>query len=87
MVDVLGMEVIRRVHMGAVMSGKIHLLERPALTVRQILGLEAGETFQKHPGIFLAGEILDLWPHVMRIEDGIVVERDRNIDHSAGHLH
>ncbi len=52
-VDVLRLEVIGRIHVGAVVGGELHLLEGPAFAVRQVVGLEAGEALEQHPAFCL----------------------------------
>src|ERR1700733_3446489 len=77
----------RRVHMRAVMRGKLDLLDRPALAVGQILLAQTWKQLeQKRRGLGIA-DILDLRPHERRIVDRFVFERRRQIDDPAGQFH
>ena len=75
-VHVLRLEVIGRVHVRAVVGGERHILERPALAVRQVFDAQAGEESRHHGAGLLAGLVVDLRPHEGRVDHGVVVERE-----------
>src|SRR6476646_5494659 len=53
------MKVPGRIEMGAVVGGELHLLDRPALPVRQILRLQSFEELQHARQALLVVDILD----------------------------
>src|SRR6476619_5703244 len=79
------MKVPWRIEMGAVVGGELHLLDRPALPVRQILRLQSFEELQHARQALLVVDILDRGMASRRIGRPIVLPRHRNIDQSSGH--
>src|SRR5712692_2440857 len=79
------MEMIGRVEMGAVVGREIDVLDRPALAVRQVFLLEAGEEAGDLAGRILVLVILDLRPERRGIGDHVVLEIDGEIYEATLH--
>ena len=79
------MKVPGRVEMGAVVGRELHLLDRPALAVRQILGLQPLEELQHARQALLVIDILDGRMSARRIGRHVVLQRHGNIDQSSRH--
>ena len=77
--------MIGRVEMGAVVGREIDVLDRPALAVRQVFLLEAGEETRDLAGRVLVLVILDLGPERRGIGNDVVLEIDRQIDEATLH--
>src|ERR1700688_197498 len=79
------MKMPGRIEVGAVMGGELHLLDRPALSVRQILGLQSLEELQHARQALLVIDVLDRGMPSRRIGRHVVLQRHGNIDQSSGH--
>ncbi|HZT25055.1 MAG TPA: hypothetical protein VFA57_05055, partial [Pseudolabrys sp.] len=73
--------------MRAVVGGEVDLLDRPAFAVGQLLRFQAGKQRRQQRAGVLAGLVLNFRPHKGRVEHGVVVERDRDVDDTAGQVH
>src|SRR5438552_9886657 len=71
--------------MGAVVGGELHLLDRPALPVRQILRLQPFEELQHARQALLVVDVLDRGVASWRIGGHVVLQRYRDINQSSGH--
>src|ERR1700730_902389 len=74
-----------RVEMRAVVGRELHLLHRPALPVRQILGLEPLEERQQLRQTLLVVEILNGRIGARRIGRRVVLQRYGNVDQFSRH--
>src|ERR1700704_2094943 len=79
------MKVPGRIEMGTIVGGDLHLLDRPALPIRQILGLQSLEELQHARHALLVIDVLDRGMSSRRIGRHVVLQRHRNIDQSSGH--
>jgi hypothetical protein len=79
------MKVPWRVQMSAVMGRKLNLLHGPALTIRQILGLQPREEVQHRREALLVVNVVDPRMIAGRICRHVVVQRHRNVDQPARH--
>ena len=79
------MEVPGRIEMRAVMGGELHLLDRPALPVRQILGLQSIEELQHARQALLVIDVLDGRMAARRIGGHIVLQGNGDVDQLARH--
>src|SRR5712671_1337906 len=73
------------IEMGTVVGRELDLLDRPALPVRQILGLQSLEELQHARQPLLVTDILDRGMSSRRIGRYVVLQRHGNIDQSSGH--
>src|SRR4051812_29130589 len=74
-----------RVQMGAIVGGELHLLDRPALPIRQVLWLQSLEKLQHARQPLLVIDVLDGGMPARRIGRDIVLQGHGNIDQSSGH--
>ncbi len=74
-----------RIEMGTIVGRELHLLDRPALPVRQILGLQSLEELQHARQPLLVIDILDRGMSSWRIGRHVVLQRHGDIDQSSGH--
>ncbi len=72
--------------MGTIVGGELHLLDCPALPVRQILGLQSLEELQHARQALLVIDVLDRGMSSRRIGRYVVLQRHGNIDQSSGHM-
>src|SRR6266446_9951276 len=79
------MKVPGCIEMSAVVGGELHLLDRPALPIRQILRLQPFEELQHARQALLVIDVLDRGMASRRIGGHVVLQRHRNIDQSSGH--
>src|SRR5712671_5872598 len=79
------MKVPRRIEMGAVVGGKIYLLDRPALSVRKILGLQPLEELQHARQSLLVIDVLDRGMPARRISRHVILQRHGNVDQLSRH--
>ena len=77
--------VPRRVDMGAVMGRKPDPLDRPALAIRQLLGLQPGEERAETFGGVRVGLVFDLGLEARRVRPDARFERNRDVDETARH--
>jgi hypothetical protein len=64
---------------------QLHLLDRPALPVRKILGLQSFEELQHARQALLVIDVLDRGMSSRRIGRHVVLQQHGNIDQSSGH--
>src|SRR5258705_9194851 len=79
------MKVPRRIEMGAVVGGEIYLLDRPALSVRKILGLQPLEELQHARQTLLVIDVLDRGMPARRIGRHIILQWHGNVDQLSRH--
>src|SRR6266496_4613950 len=79
------MKVPWRIEMGAVVGGKIYLLDRPALSVRKILSLQPPEELQHARQSRLVIDVLDRRMSAGRIGWHVILQRHGNIDQFSRH--
>src|SRR6266446_8393376 len=79
------MKVPWRIEMGAVVGGKIYLLDRPALSVRKILGLQPLEELQHARQALLVIDVLDRGMPARRIGRHVILQRHGNVDQLSRH--
>src|SRR5258707_10453079 len=79
------MKVPGCIEMSAVVGGELHLLDRPALPIRQILRLQPFEELQHARQALLMIDVLNGGMASRRIGRHVVLQRYRNIDQSSGH--
>src|SRR5438874_3396996 len=79
------MKVPGRVEMGAVMGRQLHLLDGPALAIRQILRFQSLEELQHARQALLMVDILDRRMPARRIGWHVVLQRHRDVDQFARH--
>src|SRR6202048_530435 len=80
------MKMPGRIEVGAVMGGELHLLDRPALSVRQVLGLQPVEELQHARQALLVIDVLDGGMPTRWIGRYVVLQRHGNVDQSSGHM-
>src|ERR1700704_453228 len=80
------MKVPGRIEMGTIVGGELHLLDCPALPIRQILGLQPLEELQHARHALLVIDVLDGGMSARRIGRHVVLQRHGNIDQSSGHM-
>jgi hypothetical protein len=73
--------------MGAVVGGELHHLDRPALSIRKLFGLEPVEELQHSRQALLMIDVLDRGMVARRIGRHIVLQRNGDVDQSSGHGH
>src|SRR5882762_5664818 len=79
------MKMPGRIEMGAVMGGELYLLDRPALSVRQIFGLQSVEELQHARQALLMIDVLDGGMPARRIGRHVVLQRYGNVDQLSRH--
>ena len=79
------MEVPGRIEMRAVVGGELHLLDRPALPVRQIFRLQPVEELQHPRQALLVIDVLDGRMPARRIGRHVVLQGNGDIDQFARH--
>ena len=75
-----------RIQMRSVVGRQLHLLHRPALPVRQVLGFQAFEELQHARQALLVIDVLDRRMAPRRIGRYVILQRHGDIDQSSGHL-
>jgi hypothetical protein len=79
------MEVPGRVEMRAVVGRELHLLDRPALPVRQVLRLQPLEELQHARQALLVIDVLDGRMPARRIGRHVVLQGNGDVDQFARH--
>ena len=79
------MKVPGRIQMRAVVGGELHLLDRPALPVRQIFRLQPVEELQHPRQALLVIDVLDGRMPARRIGRHVVLQGNGDIDQLARH--
>ena len=74
-----------RIEMRAVVGGELHLLDRPALPVRQIFRLQPLEELQHARQALLVIDVLDGRMAARRIGRHVVLQGDGDVDQLARH--
>src|ERR1700716_1085693 len=79
------MKVPGRIEMGTIVGGELHLLDCPALPIRQTLGLQSIEELQHAWQALLVIDVLDRGMSARRIGRHVVLQRYGNIDQLSCH--
>jgi hypothetical protein len=74
-----------RIEMRAIVGRERDAFDRPALAVRQVFALQAGEEFLQHRDRLTVSQVLDRWFETRRVRGHVVLERDREIDDPRAH--